>query len=110
MSADVYDNGHCVLEDTAENCVFIHCPSFEVTKIKLGQFNFSAPGHVIQWEINVTNTGNIPLMNVSVWDPLVGLDIDGIYLDVGESWTQIVEYTVPTDWCDGDCEGVCNFC
>jgi len=107
-SADVYGDEHCVLEDMDESCVFIHCPSFEVTKTKLGEFNYSAPGHVIEWEINVTNTGNIPLMNVSVLDTLVGLDVDGIYLEVGESWTTIVNYTVPMNWCEGDCEGVCN--
>ncbi|WP_321420773.1 disaggregatase related repeat-containing protein [uncultured Methanomethylovorans sp.] len=66
-------------------------PSGEVTEA----------GDVISYQINVTNVGNIDLMNVSVNDtiisslsgPLESLNADGV-LEVGEKWTYTGNYTV----------------
>jgi uncharacterized repeat protein (TIGR01451 family) len=61
----------------------------------------TAPGDVIDYQINVNNTGNVDLTNVSVTDPLIdnltgpveSNNDDGI-LEVGENWTYSGNYTV----------------
>ncbi|MCC4770787.1 internalin, partial [Methanosarcina sp. DH2] len=63
--------------------------------------NVTKAGDVISYQINVTNTGNVDLTNVSVTDPLIGnligpaesLNNDNI-LEVGETWTYTGTYTV----------------
>jgi uncharacterized repeat protein (TIGR01451 family) len=64
------------------------------------QASVDEAGDVISYQINVTNTGNIDLTNVTVMDSLIeslngpveSLNTDGI-LEVGESWTYTGTYT-----------------
>ena len=57
-------------------------------------------GDVIDYSINVTNTGNVDLSNVTVTDPLIAdlsgptesIDNDTV-LDVGESWIYTGNYS-----------------
>jgi len=99
VTADVYDDCHCILQDSDESCVFIACPCIEVEKIKIGEPDFSAAGHVIEWQITVENCGNVAIENLTVIDPLTGDSWTGIYLEAGANWSVIVNYTVPEDWC-----------
>ncbi len=69
----------------------------EVAKTSLDEF--SAANHTTSWLIEVWNTGNIPLVNVTVDDPAIGFYQTGIYIPVGENWSQVVQYIVPADWC-----------
>jgi uncharacterized repeat protein (TIGR01451 family) len=63
--------------------------------------NVTKPGDVISYQINVTNTGNVNLTNVTVADtlienltgPIESLNNNGI-LEVGETWTYSGNYTV----------------
>jgi len=71
---------HYLFSDTSDWCVFVAMPDMTVDKTSLVEF--SAAGHLIQWQITVENTGNVPLMNVTIEDPLTGDYWTGIYLDV----------------------------
>ncbi len=60
-------------------------------------------GETITYTFNVTNTGNVPLRNVTVNDPLPGLTVSGPekgsdgndVLDINETWNYTATYTVP---------------
>ncbi len=62
--------------------------------------NATAAGEIINYQVNVTNDGNIGLNNVSVFDPLVELSKDSEskilngLLELGEIWTYFGNYTV----------------
>jgi uncharacterized repeat protein (TIGR01451 family) len=86
-----------LLEDDAADCVFVAMPCVDVTKTALT--DVAMPGDVIEWEINVTNCGNKDIADLSVNDPLTGDSWDNIALAAGESWTAIVNFTVPIDFC-----------
>ncbi|WP_201002987.1 DUF7507 domain-containing protein [Paenibacillus glycanilyticus] len=61
----------------------------------------AAPGDTIIYSIKVTNTGNIPLTNVQVSDPLLGLvETTGI-LEPGQSITIQRSYVVPLNAANG---------
>ena len=74
-------------------------------------------GDVVSYQINVTNAGNVDLINVSVTDDLIGnltgpvesLNTDEI-LEVGEFWTYTGTYTTTQDDINsnGDGDGFIN--
>ncbi|MGB9927756.1 MAG: beta strand repeat-containing protein, partial [Methanosarcina sp.] len=81
-------------------------PDYIIDKIVIdvagkGPFgNVTKPKDVITYQINVTNTGNINLTNVTLNDSLItvsgpteSVNVDGI-LEVGETWTYTGTYTV----------------
>jgi uncharacterized repeat protein (TIGR01451 family) len=63
--------------------------------------NVTAAGDVIDYQINVNNTGNVDLTNVTVTDPLIGnltgpveSNSNDSILEVGENWIYTGNYTV----------------
>ncbi|HNJ64097.1 MAG TPA: hypothetical protein PLK16_12295, partial [Saprospiraceae bacterium] len=84
-------------------------PQFTVTKTQTGGPNpVSTAGSIIDYTIEVANTGNITLTNIVVTDimpdgnnapvgsPAESLNMDG-ELEVGEIWTYTLSYTVSQD-------------
>ncbi|WP_455339624.1 DUF7507 domain-containing protein [Globicatella sanguinis] len=55
----------------------------------------TAEGDVITYEFTITNTGNMPLINVVLDDPMLGgkIELQNTNLAVGESMTVTKEYT-----------------
>ena len=56
--------------------------------------------------INVTNDGEVPLTNVWVWDPMLGMEWFVGDLDIGQYWVISVEYTIPLCYSD---DALCNY-
>ncbi|WP_028600249.1 DUF7507 domain-containing protein [Paenibacillus pasadenensis] len=54
-----------------------------------------APGDVVAYTIVATNTGNVPLPDVAVSDPLLGIATPPAPLAIGESLTLTGTYTIP---------------
>ena len=73
-----------------------HNPGIDVTKTCPPS---GLEGDVITFSITVENTGDEPLNDVVVNDPLLGGDLDGFptTLAVGQSDTQSFEYTIPPE-------------
>ena len=98
-------------------------PAYSIEKIvtdvdgKGSEGNVNSSGDVINYQINVNNTGNIDLINVNVTDPLLGNltgpaesgNADGI-LEVGETWAYTGTYTITQADLnsDGDGDGFIN--
>ncbi|MDW8478658.1 MAG: hypothetical protein RML12_00665 [Xanthomonadales bacterium] len=57
---------------TAGFSLFEGCPQLGLSKTITSGSPYSAPGNVINYQIVATNTGNVPLTNVSITDPLLG--------------------------------------
>jgi len=70
--------------------------SIEISKVA-DRANVTTAGDVIEYVLTVTNTGNIGLENVTVIDPLTGLDQSIGDLMVGKSSTINTSYTVTFD-------------
>jgi uncharacterized repeat protein (TIGR01451 family)/gliding motility-associated-like protein len=76
---------------TATLNVFVEVPNIAI--IKTAVFNdenasgFANAGETITYKFKVTNTGNVPLKNITISDPLPGVVISGqsITLEAGES-------------------------
>ncbi len=91
--------------DTEFNNTFTPNPAMTVEKTAASP-TFTTLGEVISYTLVVTNTGNVPLGNVTVADSLVTLSdtmrtesktpANGI-LEVGETWTYTYTYTVTQD-------------
>ncbi len=82
-------------------------PDYTIDKIvtdvdgKGPESNVTSAGNVISYQINVNNTGNVDISNVTVTDPLLwnltgptGDNSPIGILDVGENWTFTGTYTV----------------
>jgi uncharacterized repeat protein (TIGR01451 family) len=86
-------------EDTDEALVMVgYNPSLAIEKMFInvsdGNGNDLAdqPGDVLNYDIKVTNTGNVTLTDVSIVDPLTGLSVSGLTLAPGESQTSGASY------------------
>ena len=71
----------------------IQDPGIELEKIADTQ-EYSSAGDVIDYTIVVTNTGNVTLSDVTIEDPLTGLNTNIGDLSPGESATVTTSYTV----------------
>jgi uncharacterized repeat protein (TIGR01451 family) len=79
-------------------------PDIKVVKTALTP-TYSTVGDVIQYSIVVTNTGFFPLTNVTVNDPLTGLNVTIPSLAAGASQTFPTSYTVVYgDICNSQCD------
>ncbi len=80
--------------ETASHTVSVNAgPGISVSK-RTGASGFSYVGEVITYTIVVTNTGNVTLTNISVTDPLTGMNQNVASLAAGSSTTLTTRYTV----------------
>jgi uncharacterized repeat protein (TIGR01451 family) len=101
VSVPIEQNANCTIVKTVES----------VDGVPGG--NVTVAGDVIAYQVNVTNTGNIDLSNVTVTDPLIGNNLTGptqsmnndTVLDVGESWIYSGNYTVTSEDINSDGNG-----
>ncbi|MGN7457309.1 DUF7507 domain-containing protein [Paenibacillus pasadenensis] len=63
--------------------------------VKTGDRNEASPGDTVQFSIVVTNTGNYPITNIAVNDPLIGISTTLPQLDPGQSEAVAGTYTIP---------------
>ncbi len=102
---DYYQNSKC----SKNYDVPIDRPQMSLTKTSTnyGPGNPATIGDTINYQIKLTNTGNVPLKSISVSDPLLGSlsgptgdsGTSGV-LEVGEVWTYTGSYAVrPQDVC-----------
>ncbi|WP_420915629.1 DUF7507 domain-containing protein, partial [Algoriphagus confluentis] len=68
-------------------------PAIEIEKTTTTT-SFDEEGDVIEYSLTVTNTGNVTLTDVTITDPLTGLDQNIGTLAPGESETITTTYTV----------------
>ncbi|GGF30705.1 DUF7507 domain-containing protein [Echinicola rosea] len=91
-------------EETANETVDAEqLPNWTIDKTNTNPSNsYAQPGDELTYDIVIENTGNVSINNVSVFDPkatsgptyVSGDDTNPDVLDVGESWTYSVTYTV----------------
>lgn len=80
----------------------IQNPSWDISKTATDALEYSSPGDVIDYQIVVTNTGNVSIDDIAILDP--GASVGPNYssgdsnsnnsMDVGEAWTYTASYTV----------------
>ncbi|WP_186753455.1 DUF7507 domain-containing protein, partial [Echinicola salinicaeni] len=68
-------------------------PGIHLDKVAISE-SFDAVGDVLDYEINVTNTGNVTLSNIFIVDPLTGLVHKVESLAPGEVESVLTSYTV----------------
>ncbi|MBG9987350.1 hypothetical protein HZY91_10825, partial [Facklamia sp. DSM 111018] len=91
--------------DDDEEDVPVNSPAIELVKTVTavnGETNrkvVTAEGDVITYEFTITNTGNMPLVNVVLDDPMLGgtIELPQVNLAVGESITVTQEYTATAE-------------
>jgi protocatechuate 3,4-dioxygenase beta subunit len=82
----------------ASHTVFIAKPDIDIEKTGP---EYAVPGEVVQYTIIVHNDGNVPLWDVVVSDPLIGLEVFLGFLDVGDYATIVTGFQIPPCWeCD----------
>ena len=86
-------NGINYLESDSESVPALQAPELTISKTA-AQDDYSAVGEEISYNIIVSNTGNVTLTNISITDPLTGLNQIISSLDPGESETLITSYRV----------------
>ena len=86
-------------DDDSVQVPLVYTPSIAIVKSVLdvdgdgAGGSVDAAGDVIMYRVVVTNTGNVTLTNVTVVDPLTGLNITGVTLAPGASQTFDSSYT-----------------
>ncbi|WP_127492267.1 DUF7507 domain-containing protein [Paenibacillus glycanilyticus] len=68
-------------------------PRLEVTKTVFPPI--ALPGETVFFRMRGQNTGNVPLTNIRVSDPLLGIFATVVSQDVGEALSLIIPFTVP---------------
>ncbi|MDN3205969.1 DUF7507 domain-containing protein, partial [Algoriphagus sediminis] len=71
----------------------IQTPDIEITKDALTA-DYDAPGDVLEYAIQVENTGNVTLLNAEIIDPLTGTDVTVGDLVPGQTAAKTTSYTV----------------
>ena len=83
------------VSDTDPSHYFGAAPAIDIEKATNGEDADSPTGpyiivgDLVTWTYNVTNTGNVPLVNVNVTDDMEGYIGTIAYLGVGESNTSL---------------------
>ncbi|MEP2486059.1 MAG: hypothetical protein ABJH64_13800, partial [Algoriphagus sp.] len=97
------ESGNLADETDEANSTAIQNPAWEMEKTATNDpKEYTVAGEVITYDISVTNTGNVSISNVDVFDPGATTpptyssgDSDGdSVLDVGETWIFTATYTV----------------
>ncbi|MBE0667312.1 MAG: DUF11 domain-containing protein, partial [Bacteroidales bacterium] len=92
----------CGNESSCTFIVFIYSTSFRITKTATER-NYDEVGDIIHYTINVDNTGNVSVSDITVTDPgadpgsilYVSGDNDGdLVLDHNENWTYSASHTI----------------
>lgn len=97
-TATVMYNQEPISDSDSETVWVVGSPAIQVTKV--ADKAYAAVGELITYTIEVTNTGNVQLINVTVIDPLLGLNVNLGSLATGASIlvTPSATYTVlPSD-------------
>jgi len=89
--------------EEASHTVFVAKPDIDM--VKTGP-EVAIRGQTVLYEVTVINDGNVPLWNVRVTDPMIGLDDTISFLDVDESMTYRLSFTIPDDW---NCSVITNW-
>lgn len=87
---------HVWYYSSADACVHVICPCLDIEKRAPAEVCW---GSEIQWEITVTNCGNVPLEWIEVSDPSVGLYDVICCLQPGESVMYNASTFIPYGWC-----------
>jgi len=90
------DFGSMTVSSTDTACILVVNPCIDITKSV--DYEMIIPGHTVTYTFNVTNCGDVDLMDVSVYDDVLDktfyLGGDGI-LSPGEWWNFTDTYVVP---------------
>jgi uncharacterized repeat protein (TIGR01451 family) len=82
---------------TATVTVFVASPS--IALVKIAKFNdengdgYAQAGETITYSFEVTNTGNVPLINITITDPLPGVTMLGTPLSLGVAESNTTHFT-----------------
>ncbi len=91
-------DGSTISDEAGVGLTGIYNPMLEVIKEALNTSGTVSVGETVTFMIRVVNTGNVPIANVSVMDPLTGMDHSISMLLPGVSQTFYTDYVItPAD-------------